>query len=171
MDENGETTPALQVHVVHGNCLWRDCLTTGLARHPEFKVTAVNPDGSDCLSFVEQSRPDVILIDANLPGKRGLELVRQVRQSLVQTKVLVLLSVTDEARAAEYIVAGAHGFVMDNSTLEELRSAIERVIDGRAVCSADMIHSLYVQFAKLARETHWPKEIPASELTAAKSRS
>ena len=56
-------------------------------------------------------------MDGNLPEKRGLDLVHQVRQRLEQTKVLVLLSATDEAQAAEYIVAGAHGLVMKDSSL------------------------------------------------------
>jgi DNA-binding NarL/FixJ family response regulator len=166
MDENGETTRPLRVQVVHGNCLWRDCLAQVLARDQELQVTALDPNRSDSLSLVEQSRPDVILMDGNLPEKRGLDLVHQVRQCLEQTKVLVLLSATDEAQAAEYIVAGAHGFVMDDSSLEELRAAIGRVHNGRAVCSADMIHSLYVHFGKLARESHWRKEVTATDLTA-----
>jgi len=166
MDSAGEKARAIRVQVVHGNCLWRDCLTTVLGRDQEFQVTAVNPDASDCVSLIEDGHPDVILVDGNLSPERGVELVRQVRERVERTKVLVLLSVTDEARAAEFILAGAHGLVMEDSSLAELRTAIGRVIDGRAVCSADMIHSLYQQFAKLARESHWRKDISANELTA-----
>ena len=54
--------------------------------------------------------------------------------------ILVLLAGTDEAQAAEYIVAGADGCVMENSSIVELRSAIGRVIKGQAFCSEDMIH-------------------------------
>ena len=43
MDENGETTRPLRVQVVHGNCLWRDCLAQVLARDQELQVTAVDP--------------------------------------------------------------------------------------------------------------------------------
>jgi len=154
MNADGGKTRTLRVDVVHGNYLWRDCLTQVLARDQELQVRAVDPDDSDCVSLIERSCPDVILIDGDLSGKRGLALVHQVRQRLEQAKVLVLLSAADDAQAAEYIVAGAHGFVMDDSSLKELRAAIWQVIEGKAVCSADMIHSLYVHFAKLAQESH-----------------
>jgi DNA-binding NarL/FixJ family response regulator len=165
MNADGGKTRVLRVDIVHGNCLWRDCLTQVLAQDRELRVRPVDPDGSDCLSLLERNCPDVILIDGGLSGKRGLALVHQVRQRLEQAKVLVLFAAADGAQAGEYIMAGAHGFVMDNSSLKELRAAIRQVIEGKAVCSADMIHSLYVDFARLAQESHWGQDVAKMGLT------
>ena len=166
MASESETARAARLHVVHGNRLLRECLATVLTRNREFDVREVNPDEADFLEIIISGAPDVILIDGNLPRTNGLDVVRQLRQRLEGAKVLVLFSAPDEVKAAEYIMAGAHGCVVEDSSLEELRAAIRRVVEGRAVCSADMIHLLYTQFAKLARESHWREQVAAIELTA-----
>jgi DNA-binding NarL/FixJ family response regulator len=144
----------------------RECLALIFSRDQVFESSEVDPNAEGLLAILEHDCPDVILIDANLPHKFAVDLIQQIRQRLQKTKILALVCAASQDKVVECVVAGAHGCVMEESSVEELQTAVERVKQGESFCSAEMIQSLFNEFAKLARDANLRKQVAATDLTS-----
>jgi DNA-binding NarL/FixJ family response regulator len=89
-------------------------------------------NSDDVAPFLATNKPDIILMDINLPGsKNGIQLTNDIKNSAVPTKVIVV-SLHDEPHyLRSSLAAGAQGYVVKNSPLSELKTAITTVLDGQ----------------------------------------
>ena len=87
-------------------------------------------NGRDALALIRSERPDLVVLDMNLPGLGGLELLRRLLQEQPGLRVLVLTMHFDLVYAEGVLQAGASGFVTKNTSAEELLAAIQRVSEG-----------------------------------------
>jgi len=102
-----------------------------LNRQPDLEVCGQAANGSQALAEVERSKPDLVLADINLPGRSGLELIRDIRALAPKLPVLVL-SMHDETVFAERVLrAGGRGYVSKQAGPEKLAEAIRRVLSGQ----------------------------------------
>ncbi len=117
-----------------------------LATQPRFTLAASARTGEEALLLVEAARPDVVLVDFQLPGMDGLEFVRAARQVRPQLRALVVTSLVDALALTRVREAGVEGYVEKDAAPEVLAEALGAVADGR---------SYYSQLFKetLARET------------------
>jgi len=145
--------------------MFRECLIAVLAKDAKFEVSEVNLRYSDFHEDLDQVPPDVILVDAGLPGKTAVELIRRIRQANGPTKILAVVSSAAQGMAIDCIAAGAHGCVLEESSLADLRAGINAVQQGETFCSQDMIQTVLSQFARLAQESHLRKKVKSLDLT------
>ena len=109
----------------------REGLTQQLGRQPDLEVCGQAPNASKALEEVERSKPDLVLADINLPGRSGLDLIRDIRVLAPRLPVLVL-SMHDEAVFAERVLrAGGRGYVSKQAGPEKLIEAIRSVLSGQ----------------------------------------
>jgi DNA-binding NarL/FixJ family response regulator len=107
----------------------------GLARLlRKFGVDVVGeaPDGEIALRLVEETSPDVVLLDLRMPGVSGLEAVRRLTERAGSARVLVLSVSADEADVTAAIVAGASGYVLKDEPVEEVVAGIRATAAGGA---------------------------------------
>lgn len=105
---------------------------TGLTR---FAVAGSARSGEEALPLVESTRPDLLLVDFQLPGMDGLELVRAARQVRPQLRAVVVTTLTDALSLTRVREAGVEGYVEKDATLEVLAEALDTVADGRSFYS------------------------------------
>jgi DNA-binding NarL/FixJ family response regulator len=86
--------------------------------------------GRDALLRLRQERPDLVLLDLNLPGMGGLELLRRMLVEDQSVRILVLSMHAEPLYAARAIELGARGYLSKNASAEELLTAIRRIADG-----------------------------------------
>ena len=86
--------------------------------------------GRDALQHLRQERPDLVLLDLNLPGMGGLELLRRMLLEDPSGRILVLSMHAEPLYAARAIELGARGYLSKNASAEELLTAIRRIADG-----------------------------------------
>jgi DNA-binding NarL/FixJ family response regulator len=101
-----------------------------------FDVVGTVTDGSQVLEFAKRLRPDVIVSDISMPTVSGLEGLRQLKAHHIDSKVVFLTMHADARLAAEAFRLGAKGFVLKQSSADELVSAIEAVLVGHKFMSA-----------------------------------
>jgi DNA-binding NarL/FixJ family response regulator len=98
---------------------------------PANLVVGTTHSGDNVLAMVEETRPDVVLLDLSLPGRNGISIIRSLRRARPRPKVLVVTMHAERVYADEALAAGADGFVLKLATAHELRLAVREVAAGR----------------------------------------
>jgi DNA-binding NarL/FixJ family response regulator len=128
-------TDRKRILIVDDHPLLREGLVQQLNREPDLAVCAQASNASHALAAVEEHKPDLVLVDINLPGRSGLELLRDIRVVAPKLPMLVL-SMHDEAVFAERVLrAGGRGYVSKEAGGDKLLEAIRRVLGGQIYVS------------------------------------
>ncbi len=94
-------------------------------------------NAASCLAFLQNQKPDVILMDINLPDKSGIDLCKEVKQLYPGVHVLGLSTFNQQSFIEKMLQSGASGYVLKNATQEELMEGIETVSKGKEYLSFD----------------------------------
>lgn len=127
----------VRLAVVDDHALFRAGLVSLLSEMAEVSVVGEAGDGQGALEIVNQLKPDVLLLDVNMPGMGGVEVVRALRDlpEDEQCRILMLTISKSEQDLLGAIEAGADGYLLKNAEPEELRKAILLVNQGLSVLS------------------------------------
>ena len=121
------------VLVVDDHPIVREGLSALLATVPDIAVLGEAGDGRTAVGLAARHRPDVVLMDLNLPGIPGLEAARQILRQVPDTAVLVLTMVDDDDSVLAAMRMGARGYLLKGAGQAEVLGAIRTVAAGGAV--------------------------------------
>ena len=165
-------TRPIHLVIVHRNRLFRECLASVLSRGERFRLTDVDQADPNYLESIQEQDPDVILIDLNLPEQLAVGLTQHIRESVPRAKMILLapaqalLAHGDaEDRLVECLAAGAHGCVLEESSLQELQTAIEKVVAGEKSYSPEIVPSMCDRLVQVARGVSWRERVKSVDLT------
>jgi len=128
----------LRLLVVDDHNLFRRGLVSLLADMPEFEIVGQASNGLEAIEQVEQTHPDILLLDVNMPQMDGIRTVQELRARRIPLRILMLtISQTDEDLFGA-IKAGADGYLLKNTEPEDLRQALLRVGHGQGVLSPEI---------------------------------
>lgn len=102
------------------------------------RVVAEAADGLTAAQLVEKHKPNVLILDLNMPRLHGIEVLRQTRTSSPQTRVIVLSMHNDEPYVIESLRAGASAYILKGSESQEILQALREVMAGRRFLSATL---------------------------------
>lgn len=111
----------------------REGLALLLSLLPGVEVVGTAADGNEALALVARLRPDVVLMDLRMPGLDGMAATRRLRAEHQAVKVIVLTTYADDQSVVGALQAGADGYLTKDAGGDEIRQALERVLDGQAV--------------------------------------
>lgn len=146
--------------VVDDHILFRRGLISLLADIPEFQVVGEAGDGRAALEIIQQSKPDVVLLDVNMPVMDGIQTVQALREEKYRGPILMLTISNQEEDLFGAIEAGANGYLLKNAEPEELRQAINLVAEGKSILSPDVTGKV---LRALSRNHHGSENGPLSE--------
>jgi DNA-binding NarL/FixJ family response regulator len=138
----------------------RQGLKALLSSQPDFRVVGEASDGLEAVRAVELLRPDVVLLDLMMPGLNGLEVTRRIHNL---GRVVVLSMHSSEAYVSEALRSGAYGYVLKDSTTEELVTAVRAVAEGRRYLCAPFSEQ---QIESYLERTHATPQDPLETLTS-----
>lgn len=162
---NSQPPSRIRLQIIHRNRMFRDCLSAALNADYVVDVVDVERLLAEEKPAPERLAADVVLIDASLPDKRALEIIQGLRQRNESVRILAVVSNQAKDMLADCIVAGAHGCIYEEASLQDLRAGIQSVTSVGSFCSQDMLHTVFSQFAHLARETSIRSRLGADDLT------
>jgi DNA-binding NarL/FixJ family response regulator len=116
--------------IIDDEVVFRQMLSSALSRVRGLVVAGAFKDGKSGLEYCLKNPPGLLIVDLYLPGMHGLEVVREVRSKLPNTKILVLTGHPDGDIPARLISQGVHGFVDKAAPINYMLQAIESVIAG-----------------------------------------
>jgi two-component system, NarL family, invasion response regulator UvrY len=132
---------SLKVLIVDDHAIVRAGLRRLFAVCPDVRISEA-ATGREALALVRAERPALILLDLNLPGLGGLELLRRVLMEHPEARVVVLSMHAEALYAARALRAGAAGYLSKNASPEELLEAVRRVTEGGRYVEADIAQGL-----------------------------
>ena len=107
-----------------------------LGEHPEFLVVGQAGDGASALQMTIEQKPDVLLLDLNMPVRSGLDVLPDIKRVSPKTKILVLTGRNEDFYIIQALRAGAHGYLLKSAAEADLVDAIKRVMQGQLVLGA-----------------------------------
>ena len=123
----------IRLGISEDHAIVRWALKEALGKAADIEVVGDAGTAAETLEMVQQTRPDVLLLDIGLPDRSGFDVLNDMRESDTAPLVIVLTGHTEPSYAARAIAAGAHGYVNKHVTPEDLLSAIRAVSRGEQV--------------------------------------
>ncbi len=136
----------IRILLIDDHTLFRSGIRALLQRQSDFEIVDEAADGVEGIKRAKQHRPDVILLDLNMPGLSGLEALQLLVEDLPGSAVIVLTVSEEAEELATALRSGARGYLLKNIETEALTSAIRRAAAGEPVISEAMTAKLVQQF-------------------------
>jgi two-component system response regulator NreC len=147
----------IRVLLTDDHMLFRQGLRTLLAAEPDIEIIGEASNASEAITFVQELRPDVVLMDVGMPGLSSFEATRQIRKHRPETRVLFLSMYDDEDYLSESVEIGASGYILKDSPADQLVSAIREVHRGGNYLSPRLLTRLVDDFRLQTRAAHLPR--------------
>ena len=123
---------------------------------PEMELVGEAVDGEEAVSMAKKLKPDVIIMDLIMPRKDGVAAIAEIKKENPDAKILVLTSFSDDKNVFSAIKAGASGYLLKDSSPEDLLQAIDDVYHGKS-----SLHPVIAQ--KVIHEMHQPSDLPPTD--------
>jgi len=159
--EPRSSTRPVRVLLADDHAILRQSLRELLVRRPGVEVVGEVDNGVDAVNAAKRLRPDVVLMDVNMPGLNGIEATRQIRREAPGVRVLVLSAAGDSESLRQAIRAGAAGYVIKRSDVDELVLALQSVRSGNTYFSSALADK--IDIADLIYEAKQPQSASAIE--------
>lgn len=125
----------------------REGLAAILSTDDEIEVVGLACNGEEALALAEENRPDVALMDLNMPVMNGVQATQRLRHRHPALRVLVLTTYTDDAWVLDAIRAGAAGYLLKDTRRDDLVAAIKGTAEGKAFLAPTVAGKLMRQVA------------------------
>ncbi len=141
----------IRVLVVDDQELFRRGLTMLLTAEPGVEVVGEAGDGIEGTSLAERTAPDVVLLDIRMPRRSGIEACLAIKEAVPSAKIVMLTVSDEEADLYEAVKSGAAGYLLKDSSIEEVAQAVRVVADGQSLISPSMAVKLIDEFKQMSR--------------------
>ena len=140
----------ISVSIVEDSEQVRDTLTKLIDRAEGFRCLSQYANAEAALEGLPNDKPDVIIMDINLPGMNGVECVRQLKQKLPGAQVMMLTAYEDTENIFNALAAGASGYMLKRTPRDELLAAIKEVQRGGSPMTTHIARKVVQSFQKAA---------------------
>lgn len=154
----------IRVMIVDDHTIVRKGIRALLTESGDFEIVAEAADGEEAVRRAAETQPDVILMDLLMPGLDGIEATRQITSRQPKTRILVLTSFAADNKLFPAIKAGALGYLLKDSSPEELVRAIRQVHRGEPALHPTIARKLLQEIAQPVDVKPPPEALTAREL-------
>jgi len=141
---------ALRVAIVEDDARWRSNLGLLLRETADLECVGSYSSGEAAVADLPRRRPQVVLMDINLPKMSGVECTRQLRALLPEVQIVMLTVYDDSDRIFQALQMGASGYLLKRASADEILQAIQDVVRGGAPMSAYIARKVVQSFQKPA---------------------
>ena len=157
--------PLISLVLIDDNRLLREGIAALIHAQPGFKVLAAFADVDEALQKVRDAKPNVVLLDFGLVDHDSLSLTAMVHAEVPAARVIVMGLLPLQEDVANYVRAGASGFIMKDASFEDFFATIRAVAGGTEVLPQALTNSLFTQISRNAANLSKGKVLEAVRLT------
>ncbi len=158
-----EEQSKIRVLVVDDQELFRRGLTMLLSVEDDIEVIGEANDGSAAATLAASTAPDVILMDVRMPKLTGIEACVAMKDAAPHARIIMLTASDEEADLYEAVKNGASGYLLKDSSIDEVAQAVRVVADGQSLISPSMAIKLLDEFKQMSRSDR--NTVPTPRLT------
>ena len=160
---SGADTEPIRVIIVDDQELFRRGLTMLMDAEPGLDVVGEAGDGQTGIELASRVAPDVVLLDVRMPKISGIEACVAIKEAVPAAKILMLTVSDEESDLYEAVKSGASGYLLKDSSIEEVAQAVRVVADGQSLISPSMAVKLIDEFKQMSRPER--EHVPGLRLT------
>ena len=149
-------TDRIRIFIADDHAIVREGLRALLATEQDIELVGEANNGLQAVSKVSALKPDVILLDMVMPNMDGLEAIIEIRKNWPEAKIIVLTSFSDDEKVFSAIRSGALGYLLKESSPQDLLQAIHSVARGEGFLSPTIA-------SKVMRELNRPPKLPPTK--------
>jgi len=153
----------IRVAVVDDQELFRRGLTMLLGVEDDIEVVGEAGDGVAATELAASTVPDVILMDVRMPKRSGIEACVAIKEVAPTARIIMLTVSDEEADLYDAVKNGASGYLLKDSSIDEVAQAIRVVADGQSLISPSMAIKLLDEFKQMSRSDR--QQVPSPRLT------
>jgi DNA-binding NarL/FixJ family response regulator len=153
----------IRVAVVDDQELFRRGLTMLLSVEEDIEVVGEAGDGVAATELAAATVPDVVLMDVRMPKRSGIEACLAIKDVAPTARIIMLTVSDEEADLYEAVKNGASGYLLKDSSIDEVAQAIRVVADGQSLISPSMAIKLLDEFKQMSRSDR--QQVPTPRLT------
>ena len=131
----------------------RDGLKNFISLSTDFKVLGTFKTAEDAVIDLPKLKPDIVIMDINLPGMNGIECIRRVKDKSLATQFMMFTVYENDEKVFEALKAGASGYLLKNTGLVQLIESLKELYNGGSPMSANIARKLVTLFRSEQKET------------------
>lgn len=132
----------IKIMIVDDHILIRQGIKQLLESDGDIKIIDEAGDGNECLEKLKFTMPDIVLLDINMPIKNGIEVLKEIKNSKINVKTLILTAQSEYQYLVSAINNGADGYLLKNIETSELRKAIHIIASGKKYVQSSLTQIL-----------------------------
>lgn len=149
----------ISVLLVDDHALMREGLRQLLELEQDITVIGEAVDGFDALQKIRQLRPDIVLMDINMPIVDGVAITRQATQEIPSLGIIILTMVRQNQQVLQAMKNGARGYLLKSATSQEVAQAIRTVHEGGVFIEPNLTSTIVTEFRRLADASPAPQSL------------
>lgn len=146
----------IRVFLADDHAVVRAGIEALIETEPGMVVVGTAADGVEAVVKAVPSKPDVVLLDLQMPRKSGIQAIAEIKERDPQARILVLTSFSDDDKVFAAIQAGAMGYILKDASPHELLTAIRNIYEGKSSLDPEIA-------LKVIHELNKPSELPPTE--------
>lgn len=141
----------VRVLLADDHALFREGLAGIIALQPDMEIVGEANDGLEAFVKAQELKPDLILMDVQMPGMDGLEATRQIKEALPETRIVVLTVRDDDEKLFEALKSGAQGYLLKEIRSQDMLSMLRGAMQGEAALSPPLAGRVLAEFRRLSK--------------------
>lgn len=141
-----------KIVLIDDHVLFREGVRRILDFEKSFEVVAEGSDGEEAVTLIEKHKPDIVLMDINMPHVNGVQATKKLFNAYPDVRVLILSIHDDENYVTHALKSGAQGYLLKEMDSESLIEAIKIVSDGGSYLHPKVTHNLVKEFQRLSHD-------------------
>jgi len=142
----------INIALIDDHILFREGVKRILDYEADFNIVAEGDDGAVGIEIVKEYKPDVVLMDINMPNMNGVQATANLVRNYPKTKVIILSIHDDESYVTHALKTGAQGYLLKEMDADSLIEAIKVVHEGGSYLHPKITHNLVSEYRRLAKE-------------------
>ena len=130
---------SVKIVIADDHSMVREGIKQLLELDGDIEVIGEAKDGIECLNVLSKVTPEVLLLDINMPNMNGLEVLKQIKEKEINTKVIILTVHNEVEYLMKAVEIGIDGYMLKDSDSAELRKAIFNVVEGETYIQSSLI--------------------------------
>jgi DNA-binding NarL/FixJ family response regulator len=139
-----------RVLLADDHALFREGLAGIIASQPDMEVVGEANDGLEAFVKAQELKPDLILMDVQMPGMDGIEAARQIKESLPETRIVMLTVRDDDDKLFQALKNGAQGYLLKEIQSKEMLAMLRGAMKGEAALSPALAARVLTEFRRLS---------------------